>query len=97
MSEFADDWIPQKLRREAKDVAEAVARSAIAGRMVVAATTAAPLIVAAVSKAGHGPEQLQPHQLAEAIRLAKQLVVDLENAQLALGWNAGAKVTNPER
>ena len=91
MSQYADDWIPQKLRREAR---EAAARSAIAGRMVLAATTAAPLIISAVSKARHGPEPLQPHQLAEAIHLAKQLVVDLENAQLALGWKPSA---TPER
>lgn len=94
MSEYADDWIPQQLRREAQEAAEAVARSAIPARMVLAATTAAPLIISAVSKARYGPELLQPHQLAEAIRIAKQLVVDLENAQLALGWKPPA---TPER
>ena len=59
----------------------------VRSRMVIATTTAAPKIVAAVTKAGHGPAPLRPAQLGEAIRLARQLVTDLETAQLALGWH----------
>lgn len=84
MSDSSDAWIPRKLKREHN---EDVARA----RMVTAATTAAPLIVAAVSRAGHGPEQLRPHQLAEGIRLTRQLLSDLETTQLVLGWQRGER------
>lgn len=66
----------------------------VRARMVLGATTAAPRISAAVVKAAHGPAALAPYQLAEAIRLAKQLVSDLEIAELALGWKPAA---TPER
>lgn len=69
------------------------AGDSVRARMVTSTTMAAPRIVAAVTKAGHGPEPLRPAQLGEAIRLARQLVDDLENAQLALGWHAD----RPER
>uniref|UniRef100_E6VFJ0 Aldo/keto reductase n=1 Tax=Rhodopseudomonas palustris (strain DX-1) TaxID=652103 RepID=E6VFJ0_RHOPX len=82
--EDCDAWVMQKLKREAQE--EADARAAKVAHVVLAATTAAPQISAAIVKAARGPSALAPYQLAEAIRLAKQLVTDLEIAQLALGW-----------
>lgn len=80
----ADAGLMQKLKREPE--AEADVRAAKVAHVVLAATTAAPRISSAIVKAARGPLALAPHQLAEAIRLAKQLVTDLEIAQLALGW-----------
>jgi hypothetical protein len=53
---------------------------------VLAATMLCPGIVRAAAKAGHGPERDRPHQLRQAIKLARELVQHLETAQASLGW-----------